>query len=565
MSRRHAHAPAPTKDTAVHHRSIRRAATAVLSGAAVVAASVLVPTAALADTAPGAGVPATVSTDVLPTVQINGVVWSQAIIGNTVYAAGRFSQARPAGAKAGVDETRVYNMLAYDVRTGVMVPGFRPRFNSEVRSIAVSGRTIYAVGNFTAVNGARHTRIAAIDAVSGRNRSFKGSLNSLAYGVAVRGSTVYTGGQFTSASGKTRTRLAAFSTSTGALRAWHPSANRAVEAVAVSPTGRSIVVAGHFSTINGKKALGSARVNDGSGRSNLRWSVNTTVENNGPDAAVFSLSSDGTYVYMSGYSYHPRTKQKRLEGVVAARWDSGAIHWIEDCHGDTYASAPVGDVVYTASHAHDCTTMGGFTESQPERYNHSLAFSRATTHTLKKQTKSQYTNYGGKPAPTLLNWYPAWTVGTYTGLQQAVWSVTGNARYVVYGGEFPKVNGVAQQGLVRFAVSTVAPNHDGPRLSGADLAPVLTAAPGGQVTVSFTTDFDRDNQYLTYHVTRTPNGTAATVQQDFTIGSRYYFDRPTKTYTDAGLVAGTVYAYRITVTDPFGNEATGATVYVTAK
>ena len=42
-----------------------------------------------ADTAPAnpadPATPVTVSADALPTVQIDGVVWSQAIIGNTVY------------------------------------------------------------------------------------------------------------------------------------------------------------------------------------------------------------------------------------------------------------------------------------------------------------------------------------------------------------------------------------------------------------------------------------------------------------------------------------------------
>ena len=36
-----------------------------------------------------------VTADALPTVQIDGVVWSQAIIGNTVYAGGSFTTARP--------------------------------------------------------------------------------------------------------------------------------------------------------------------------------------------------------------------------------------------------------------------------------------------------------------------------------------------------------------------------------------------------------------------------------------------------------------------------------------
>ena len=42
--------------------------------------------------------PVTVAADPLPTVQIDGVAWTQRVIGNTVYVGGRFTTARPAGA-----------------------------------------------------------------------------------------------------------------------------------------------------------------------------------------------------------------------------------------------------------------------------------------------------------------------------------------------------------------------------------------------------------------------------------------------------------------------------------
>ena len=54
----------------------------------------------------------------LPTVQINGVVWDQQIVGNTVYVGGEFTTARPAGAPAGTDEVARNNMLAYNLSTG---------------------------------------------------------------------------------------------------------------------------------------------------------------------------------------------------------------------------------------------------------------------------------------------------------------------------------------------------------------------------------------------------------------------------------------------------------------
>jgi hypothetical protein len=77
---------------------------------------------ALADSAPDRpadpATPVTVTADPLPTVQINGVAWSQVVVGDVVYVAGRFTTARPAGAAPGVGEVPRNNVLAYDIRTG---------------------------------------------------------------------------------------------------------------------------------------------------------------------------------------------------------------------------------------------------------------------------------------------------------------------------------------------------------------------------------------------------------------------------------------------------------------
>ena len=136
--------------------------TGALATVAVLAVAVgswlLVPGAARADSVPAtpsAATPTTVTADPLPTVQIDGVAWSQVVVGNTVYVAGSFTSARPAGAPAGVGETPRSNILAYDITTGVLVPGFAPVLNAQARVITASpdGSRLYVGGDFTRVDG----------------------------------------------------------------------------------------------------------------------------------------------------------------------------------------------------------------------------------------------------------------------------------------------------------------------------------------------------------------------------------------------------------------------------
>jgi hypothetical protein len=203
----------------------------------------LAPAPAFADSAPAdptdPRTPPTVTADALPTVQVNGVVWDQAVIGNTVYAVGEFTSARPAGAAAGQQETPRANVLAYRLDTGELVTGFAPTANGVVKAVEASpdGKKLYLGGSFTTINGETRNRIAAVNPTTGAvDANFRPSPDSRVNAIATDGKTVYFGGWFSAVGNQARGRLAAVDATTGELRNWTPVADDPVDAMVLSPT-----------------------------------------------------------------------------------------------------------------------------------------------------------------------------------------------------------------------------------------------------------------------------------------------------------------------------------------
>ncbi len=529
----------------------------------LVAGGLLLPgLAAQADTRPPvAGTPVTVSTDVLPTVQMDGVAWTQIVVGNTVYVGGDFDNARPAGAAAGTQLSARSNFLAYNLQTGALLP-FAPAFNAQVRALAVSPdqKTLYVGGQFTTVNGSGRYRIAAFDLTNGNLKgSFAPVANSTVYGIATRGTKVYVGGYFSSINNTARNSAAALEASTGALTPFvvNPAGGH-VRQFAISPDGNRVVLGGNFTSLNGsnRPGYGLAMV-DGTTGGSLPMPVNNTIRNAGTDSAILSLASTTDGFYGSGYRFGNGTGN--LEGSFRADWN-GNLVWIEDCHGDTYSIAPTATDLYVAGHPHDCSPIGGFPDTvDPVVYHRGLAITLNRTGTVTRRVPD-YFDFRGQPAPSVLNWYPDINSGTITGQDQGSWTVAASGDYVVYGGEFTKVNGKAQQGLVRFARTAVAPNTDGPVDSGAAFNLQATASALTGITTTWKSNWDRDNIRLTYKVTR--NGT---VVNPVTTQDSTFWNRPTLTFRDTNVTRGTTYSYQVTATDPLGNSKASSVVSVTAR
>ncbi len=500
-----------------------------------------------------------VTADALPTVQVNGVVWDQAVAGNTVYAGGQFTSARPAGAAAGTNETGRTNLLAFDITTGALNTSFNPVINGTVKVLALSPdkSRLYVGGAFTSVNGTQHNRIVAFSTATGQVvSSFSPNLDAQVMAISVTNTTVYVGGIFSTANGVARSRLAAFSPTTGSLLGWAPSPDLDVNALLVTPDGSKLIAAGAFGTVNGSTAQGLAALDPSSGAL-LPWIANTVVKDYGSTAAMLSLKTDGTTIYGSGYWFGGTGN---YEGVWSADPSTGAIKWLADCHGDTYDVAPLNGVVYSVSHHHTCDNIASFPEQNPRQHYRAQAFTAETAGTVRHNSQAGYGDFYGYGAPSQVNWFPEFSAGTFTGQSQAGWTVEGNGDYVVVGGEFPSVNGTRQQGLVRFAVPSKAPRKQGNQIFSADSAPTLRALAGNAVRVAWKTNWDRDDALLTYQVRRsdlsTPVYTASDVQS-------LWWKRQPLAFIDNTVKPNTTYTYTIRENDPDGNAAFSASVSVT--
>lgn len=545
-------------ESTLRHRLARMGAAALVAVGAVTI-PVLSATEAAATPPPQQPRTAGVATaDALPTTQINGVAWSQAVLNNTVYVGGRFTNARPAGSAAGVNTSPRNNLMSYDITTGAMT-SWNPYANAQVNVVALSPdkTRLYIGGDFTSTGGQTRQKIAAYNTANGQLvATFAPSLNGRVKAITVTNNAVYVGGMFTQANGVDRTRLAAFDLS-GNLLNWAPAADATVNAMVMSPDGSKVIAGGAFQTINGSSAYGMGAIDPASGAL-LPWLTTDVVRNAGPNSAILSLRTDGTDVYGTGYHFG---SGGNLEGAFRADGSTGQLIWVEDCHGDTYDVFPAQSAVYTVSHSHYCGNVNGFPQTNPWSFSYALAWSKEATGTATGPDPYGYPAFPGQPAPSMISWFPRLTSGTYTGQAQAGWTIAGNSTYVAVGGEFPTANGKAQQGLVRFATSPTAPGKVGPEANAA-MKPTVISQSSGTARVAFQSTWDRDDLNLTYKVFR--NGNLTTPVYTTTAASTFW-NLPSLGFVDTGLNPGQTYSYRVFAYDALNNSTSSGSTTVTVS
>jgi hypothetical protein len=474
----------------------------------------------LAQPASATQAPVAFSSGALPTWQTSGIAWAVAQSQGKVFVGGSFTSIRPPGAAAGNSETPRSLFATFDAATGnptSCAPSFTlpaDPANATIRSLDVSpdGSTLYVGGYFSNVNGVALQHLVAIDIASCTLiQSFRTAPNGLVDAIDATSTDVYYGGGFTSVAGQTRSHAAAASavgTATpGALTAWAPSFDSTVAAVAVRPDNGAVVAGGTFDLVNGQDSHALVVV-DTAGAIVHAFPVGyihptSTVKAIAVDASGFYTGNEGT----GGGVF---------DGRLAVNWDYSE-RWRDTCLGATQTVALYQGVMYSGSHAHDCSSEGWFSDGPRH-------------HFLAESTD----------AGAIQPWFPDTDDGLGEGIgpRALVVAPSGGTDYLWSAGEFLAVNGVQQQGLTRFATG---PDPVGPS------APVVTVSSPrpGQSRIAWRTSIDTDDSLLTYKVYRDNLATPVFT----TTASSFFWMRPQLSFTDTGLAPGSVHTYKVSAND----------------
>lgn len=458
--------------------------------------------------------------------QTNGTVRALAYANGKVFIGGQYTAVRPPGAAAGTQETSRNYLAVVDAASGSLL-SFAPQPNGVVWSLAASEdqSRVYVGGDFTQIAGQSRQRLAAIDTTSLTLIStFKPNVSYRVATIAAQGPTVYFGGSFGLVSGVARNRVAAVQAVNGALLPWDPNANWDVKVVRPAPDGTKVYIGGKFDTLGGLPSFAIGLVDSSQG-SLLPFPARSAIpaKSSTCTSTVRDIVVDQNTVYIANAGDGGGC----FDGTFAADLTSGALKWRNGCLGATEALALVGGWLYKGSHAHNCSSDGGF----PEGPNRFLLVQRPDDGSL-------------------AGWYPQTNAAGATQVGPLAMATDGKQLWV--GGDFTQVNGTGQQGVTRFRA-------DPETAPGKPATPAAASTRPGEVKVTFTATTDKDDEYLTYNVYR-----AGTAQPVFTqvVRSRFW-DIPTVTFTDRNLAPGSQAAYRVEASDGVVAVPSFWTPYVT--
>lgn len=331
-----------------------------------------------------------------------------------------------------------------------------------VYALARAGDRTLVGGVFTTLGGAARTNVGAVLADGTTDPTFVARTNGKVEAVAVSpdGRTAYLGGTFTTVNGVARANLAAVDARTGRLLAAFRSDVTGSDAVvrALVAVGSRLYVAGRFDGIAGTTRKRFAAVDATSGA--LVAAFNPRANRPVNEIAV---SPNRSVVYAAGSFTSLGGQPRTAVGAVSASSGAGTL-WAPAVPGGnavTLALSPDGATLYTTTERNSVfalRTAGTGTIravwSQPFDGNTQAIVATASEvylgghFTIYFRTRETRTFFASLRATdgALTSWAPQ-----AAGQAFGTWALVADAGHVHAGGVFTSFSGVPQRGYARFS------------------------------------------------------------------------------------------------------------------
>jgi hypothetical protein len=377
-----------------------------------------------------AGTYSLVSTSRSPMAMTNDEVTALAYANQVVYAGGYFTRMYFKGRRYVRSHIGAVSSLTGATTT------FRPAINGAVRSLALSPdkKVLYVGGSFTRVNGVTRMNIAAFRTSTGRLTSFAPKVAGTVVAIAATSYRVYLGGTISQVNGRRRTDVAEVTTA-GRLTAWAPVLDGWVRALLISPDKTRIFLGGGFHHVNGTTYEGLGSVSTATGTNEPFRNGLIPTYHDGRVSQATSLATNGRWIFAGAEG----TGTGAFDGTLAFRPDSGRLVWRNTCLGATQTVLYLHGVLYKGSHAHDCSSSGGFGPIKPGWQPH---------HLLAENPVNGRLLPWGTSARSILQPIPDTNGGVRVELGPFAFATDGRQLFV--GGDFTTVNAQPQEGLARF-------------------------------------------------------------------------------------------------------------------
>jgi hypothetical protein len=293
---------------------------------------------------------------------------------------------------------RYYRNRVYSLTQSGNMRVWTPNVGGTVRTLNVSGNTVYIGGDFTLTNNTTRNRVAAINRETGELFSWNPNANNSVYSMHLKNSTVYLGGAFTTVGGQSRSYAGAVDHVSGLATIWN-AALASTNILTIESSGSMIFLGGNISSSNGVAQSMVTVVDEISGKldpnslcaynngtsngyverikahdGNLyiggamtfgqyyRNKVYSLTQNGnmrpwtpnfGNTVRVVSISGDTIYI---GGDYTSVNSITRNRAAAIDKQTGDLLPWNPNCNQAVYTIEPSGDRVYIGG---NFTTIGG--------------------------------------------------------------------------------------------------------------------------------------------------------------------------------------------------------------